>query len=76
VKIGPGDLARLFAGAHRVIASRGKKSVEFDLRGAVDWDAVAAQCLGRSGNLKAPTARVGKSFLVAYGEPAWTAFFD
>ena len=58
-----------------MITARGKKSVEFDLKQDVDSEALAKAALGPSGNLRAPAVRVGKTWLVGYGEEAWEAFF-
>lgn len=53
-----------------MIASRGKKRVDHDLR-KVDAREVVDSLLGNSGKLRAPTAKVGKTFLVGWGEEAW-----
>jgi arsenate reductase-like glutaredoxin family protein len=71
------DLDAVLEGARTLIASRGKSSTSFDLTAEdLDLDAVAAKVLGPAGTLRAPTLKVGKTVLVGYGEPAWTAFFD
>ena len=73
-RYGSGDLADLFAGSSTLIACRGKKSETFDLA-ATDADTVSAAVLGRSGTLRAPTAKVGKTILVGFGEDAWSGVF-
>ena len=56
----------------RVVASRGKKIVIFDMKkDPPDDDTLAAHLLGPSGNLKAPTLRVGETLLVGFGEEAY-----
>lgn len=74
MKIDAAALPALFEGGRRIVAARGKKSVAFDLADGVTPD-IAAEVLGRSGTLRAPTARVGRDWLVGFGEPAWEAFF-
>ena len=37
---------------------------------------LARAALGPSGNLRAPAARMGKSWLVGFGEDAWSGHFD
>jgi hypothetical protein len=40
-----------------------------------DDDALAAQLLGPSGNLKAPTLRMGRTLLVGFSEAAYRQVF-
>lgn len=76
VRYGRSDLRKLFEGASRVVTARGKKSVEFDLReGFPALDELARATLGPSGNLRAPALRVGKDWIVGFGEPAWSEYF-
>lgn len=61
----------------RVIASQGKKVVVFDMQAAPpDDDTLAKNVIGRSGCLRAPSLKVGDTWLVGFGEAAWTEFFD
>ena len=53
----------------------GKKISEFDIKGKPDDDAVAAM-LGPTGNLRAPTIRVGKTLLVGYNDDVFTEAFS
>ena len=56
----------------RVVVGRGQKVVTFDMKGAPpDDDTLAAHLLGPTGNLKAPTLRVGDTLLVGFGEEAY-----
>src|SRR5262249_53956684 len=58
--------------AARVVVARGTKVVEFDMRNdPPDDDTLAAHLLGPTGNLKAPTLRVGNTLLVGFGEDAY-----
>jgi hypothetical protein len=63
------DLAR---SASRVVVARGKKVVTFDMADdPPDDDTLAAHLLGPTGNLRAPTLRVGDTLLVGFGEEAY-----
>ncbi len=72
-KFGAADLKSLFAGAKSVVVSRGSKSIVLDLKAAPPGSAVFAEAvLGPTGNLRAPTLRLGNAWLVGFGEAAWT----
>lgn len=64
----------MLEGASRLIASRGKKSTEFSGESLSSQDAVKAM-LGPTGNLRAPTARVGKTVLVGFNEDVYSNVF-
>ncbi len=52
--------------------AKGKKIVDIDLsKKPVDWATLADSVLGNSGNLRAPTIRVGDVFYVGFSEDAW-----
>jgi hypothetical protein len=56
----------------RVVVARGKKVVTFDMKtDRPDEDTLAAHLLGPTGNLRAPTLRLGKTLLVGFGEEAY-----
>jgi hypothetical protein len=60
----------------RVVAARGKKVVVFDMTNdPPDDDTLVAHLLGPSGNLKAPTLRMGDTLLVGFGEEAYRQVF-
>jgi hypothetical protein len=60
----------------RVIAARGKKVVVFDMTNdPPDDEMLAAHLLGSTGNLKAPTLRIGETLLVGFGEEAYRQMF-
>jgi hypothetical protein len=69
----PRDAAlKLARSMSRIIAGRGKKVVTVDLeKDAPDDDTLAALLLGPSGNLKAPTLKVGTTLLVGFSETAY-----
>lgn len=75
-RIGEADLAELFEGSRRVTAAKGKKVVVLDL--AKDPDAheqLASVVLGPTGNLRAPSARVGKNWLIGFNEDEYAKVF-
>ena len=75
-RYGADDLDDLFDGASKVIAARGKKHVVFDMKkDDVDAAEFEKNVLGPSGNLRAPTLRLGKTWIVGFGEPAWLDYF-
>ena len=71
-RFGPDDLDEVFAGATKVVAARGKKVVTFKPGYADDREAMTKAVIGPSGNLRAPVARVGKTFLVGFNEDMWS----
>ena len=75
IRYGGEDLPTLFKGAREVVACKGKKSLTFRIGGQTDWEELAGVALGRSGNLKAPTVRVGKRYLVGFSADPWKEFF-
>ena len=55
--------------ARRLIAAKGKKVTHVDLAGEQPSDdALAKLMLGPTGNMRAPTTRVGDTILVGYNE--------
>jgi hypothetical protein len=62
--------------AKRVVTGRGKSPVAFDMTvDPPDDDILAAAILGPTGNLKAPTLRVGDTLLVGFNEAAYRQVF-
>jgi hypothetical protein len=62
--------------ADKVVVARGKKVVTFDMKKDPPDDAtLAGYLLGPTGNLKAPTLRMGKMLLVGFGEAAYREVF-
>jgi arsenate reductase-like glutaredoxin family protein len=63
------DALTLLEGVDKLVAARGKNLVVFDLKKDRPADDVLlAHLLGPSGNLRAPTARVGRTLLVGFSE--------
>lgn len=70
------DLPRIFREGDRVIVAKGKNVHEFLVRaGAAGENELAERVLGPSGNLRAPTARVGRTFWVGFHAERWRAMF-
>ena len=58
---------------NELIAAKGKKVERIDLRkGKPDKATVARLMIGPSGNLRAPTLRVGKKILVGFDEESFS----
>jgi hypothetical protein len=73
---GRDEALKLARSVGRVVAARGKKVVLFDMTNdPPDDDTLAAHLLGPSGNLKAPTLRIGDTLLVGFGEEAYRQVF-
>jgi|TARA_B110000196_G_C21059602_1_gene621701 arsenate reductase-like glutaredoxin family protein len=68
------DAKDMLTSASKLIAMKGKKIVEFDVKNSVSQDAVQAM-LGPTGNMRAPTLRVGKSLLVGFNEEVFSQKF-
>lgn len=71
-RFGPDDLPSLFGDARRVLIGKGKSFVAFDLEADdLDVEALKKAALGPSGNLRAPAARVGKTWLIGFTPDSW-----
>ncbi len=71
-KMGRTEALALARSAGRVLVARGKKVVIFDMeKSPPDDESLAAQLLGPTGNLKAPTVRRGRDLLVGFNEEAY-----
>jgi arsenate reductase-like glutaredoxin family protein len=69
------DALKLAREASRIIAARGKSVVEFDLKNnPPDDDTLLKHLLGPTGNLRAPTIRIGKTLLVGFHPEAFGPF--
>jgi arsenate reductase-like glutaredoxin family protein len=72
VPIGPAEALRLLAGIDRIVAARGRKVVVLDLKAdRPDDTTILSHLIGRTGNLRAPTARVGRTLLVGFNPDAY-----
>lgn len=75
-RIAPAEALERLAGIDKLVAARGKKLEVFDLKTARPSDAeLLARLIGPSGNLRAPTARVGTTLVVGFNEEAYRSVF-
>lgn len=75
-KYGFDEALKLAKSVDKIIAAKGKAITIMDLKkDKPDDDALAAVLLGPTGNLRAPTARVGKTLLVGFNEEAYKQVF-
>jgi len=68
------DAAAIAKAASKVIVAKGKNVREFKPGGKASKDVVDAM-LGPTGNLRAPTLRVGKTVLVGFNEDSYAEVF-
>ena len=62
----------LLDGADTLVAVKGKKVETFDLKNNRPDDAtLLARLMGPTGNLRAPTARVGRTLVVGFNEEVY-----
>jgi arsenate reductase-like glutaredoxin family protein len=62
----------LLAGVKKLVAARGKKVEVFDLvKNRPDDETLLARLIGPTGNLRAPTVRVGTTLVVGFNEDAY-----
>lgn len=66
------DALKLLDGIDRLVAARGKKVTTFDLtKDRPDDDTLLGVLLGPTGNLRAPTARIGRTLVVGFNEEVY-----
>ncbi len=71
-RIGEKAALEIARSMQRVIAARGTKIVTFDMKKAPPADTdLLAVIMGNSGNLRAPTLKVGTTLLVGFNEEAY-----
>ena len=76
VKMGKPQIAALLRTSSKVIASKGKSCTTFDLKKNPPVEKVLYESLlGPTGNLRAPTVRMGKTLIVGFNEDAWKKLF-
>ena len=68
------DARVLLKSANKLIIAKGKKVTEFKLGERIPKEAVLAM-LGPTGNLRAPTLRIGKNLVVGFNEEAYGSVF-
>lgn len=68
------DAADKLKGISRLVAMKGKKVTDLDPKKTSVEDCVAAM-LGPTGNMRAPTIKVGKTLLVGYNDEVFAEVF-
>lgn len=59
-------------GVRKLIVSKGKKTESFDLaKNRPDDQTLIGHMLGPTGNLRAPTLRIGSTLVIGYNEEAY-----
>lgn len=72
----PGEEAwQVIAEAEKVVVAAGKKLIEFDPRNC-DQGEMLKKITGPSGNLRAPTLKVGRVFYVGFHPEAYQGFIS
>ena len=75
-KLGLNDAVALVEQADRLVVAKGKRLTELDLNQEPPADDVVSKLmLGPTGNLRAPTLRVGRTLVVGYNEQVMTETF-
>ena len=74
-KLQSADCQTLMDKANKLIALKGKKIAEFDLKSESSTEALAAM-LGPTGNMRAPTLQLGKTLIVGFNEEVFTSQFS
>ena len=75
-KLGLSDAMALLEQADRLVVAKGKKLTELDVGAEPPAADVAAKLmLGPTGNLRAPTLRVGRTLVVGYNEQTMVETF-
>jgi len=72
-KIEGDDAWAILAGSDELIVGRGKKFQVFDPK-KDDKKAILKVCLGRTGNLRAPTLKLGKRVVVGFNDEMYERF--
>src|SRR6478735_6613375 len=71
-RFGEAEALALLAGIDTLIATKGKKVETFDLKkGRPDDATLLARMMGPTGNLRAPTARIGRTLVVGFNEEVY-----
>lgn len=73
VRFGSDTALSLLDGIDTLIVSKGKRLERFNLKKArLDDEALIAKLLGPTGNLRAPTARIGRTLVVGFNEELYS----
>ena len=70
--IGRAEALQLARSAGRIVSAKGKKVVSLDLaKDRPDAAAIEALLIGPTGNLRAPTLRIGRTLLIGFDEKTY-----
>ena len=73
--MGADEAIALLKGMSKLVVAKGRKVDEIDLKkDRPDDTALVKLMLGPTGNLRAPTMKVGKSLLIGYNAEAYAAY--
>ena len=76
-RMGSQDALSLARQSNRVIVAKGKAVLSFDMKkNPPDDETLLKHLLGPTGNLRAPTARRGKTLFVGFNEEEFTPLFQ
>ncbi len=72
-KIADDDAWELLSSAEKIVVGKGKKVVTFDPKTDSKED-ILKSCLGRTGNLRAPTLKIGNMLVVGFNEDMYSTY--
>lgn len=72
-KIADADAWKVLKSAKEIIVGRGKKFQVFTPSGE-NKEEILSQCLGRTGNLRAPTLKIGNRYIVGFNEDMYQKY--
>ncbi|ADD69357.1 hypothetical protein Dacet_2599 [Denitrovibrio acetiphilus DSM 12809] len=70
IKIEPDEAWEMLSSGKKIIVAKGNKFVETDTADADRFD-ILQIAMGRSGTLRAPTIRIGDTWIVGYNEEVY-----
>jgi len=75
--IGPSQAMDLLEEVDEIVATRGRQVVRIDLKKEKpDAETLRRLLIGPSGNLRAPTLRIGRTLLVGFDEQTYRSFLS
>ena len=73
MKIAGEDAWNLLSGAKKIVVGKGKKVLTFDPK-TDDKEEILKHCLGRTGNLRAPTLKIGDLLVVGFNDAMYEEY--
>ena len=75
--LGPSKAMALLREVDEIVATRGRQVVRIDVKKEKpDTETIKRLLIGPSGNLRAPTLRIGRTLLVGFDEQAYRNFLS